>query len=411
MAKLMELRRKALSIAVYSNMWSDKYLNALWQMIFCDETDEKIVLGCYSKLFKAAVEIGYAESVGLHIEKIMLSDDNAFTRALAKSITPAEVVINAAKNEINIISEISKISTDTILELFPILNECKQYMPHIMCGKTPKVFCDLQNAYSFLGEYHKVYGCGVFSTNYAFMWNNGVVPVVNIDPITLDNLKGYETQRGKIIDNTQSFIEGLPAANMLLYGDKGTGKSSTIHAVLNEYHNKGLRMLELQRENLHDLPTICDLLGDLPQRFIVFIDDLSFDGWSEDFSALKAVLEGSLSARPQNVIIFATSNRRHLVREYQSDRANDDVNSADTREEMLSLSDRFGITVTFLNPAKAQYLEIVDQLATDENLEIDKDKLSMAAERWALTKAGRSPRGARQFIDYVKSRLARNLDI
>lgn len=411
MANLMELRRKMLSVAVYSNMWSDKYLNAMWQIVFCDETNEQTVMGGYCNLFKSAVEIGHAESVGLHIEKVMLSDDNAFTRALAKCISPAEVVVNAAINEINIMAEIAQINTDTILKLFPVLTDCKQYMPQILRGKTPKLFRNLQNSYSFLCEYHKVYGCGVFSTNYAFMWNDGVVPIVNTDPITLDNLKGYETQRGKILDNTEAFIEGLPASNMLIYGDKGTGKSSTVHAILNEYHNKGLRMLEVQRESLHDLPTICDILGDLPQKFIIFIDDLSFDGWSEDFSALKAVLEGSLSARPQNVIIYATSNRRHLVREYQSDRSLDDVNSADAREEMLSLSDRFGITVTFLNPAKAQYLEIVDQLAIDEKLDIDKDKLSMAAERWALTKAGRSPRGARQFIDYVKSRLARNLDI
>lgn len=411
MANLMELRRKMLSVAVYSNLWNNKYLNALWKTVFCDETDEQAVLGCYSNLFKAAVEIGCAESVGLHIEKIILSDDNAFTRTLAKSITPAKVVIDAADNEINFMAEIAKLGSDTILELFPVLNDCKQYLPQILCGKTPKLFRDLQNSYSFLCEYHKVYGCGIFSTNYAFMWNNGVVPVANIDPVTLNSLKGYETQRGKIIDNTESFIEDLPASNMLIYGDKGTGKSSTVHAILNEYHNRGLRMLELQRESLHDLPAICEILVDLPQKFIIFIDDLSFDGWSEDFSALKAVLEGSLSARPQNVIIYATSNRRHLVREYQSDRAGDDVNSADTREEMLSLSDRFGITVTFLNPAKAQYLDIVSQLAIDEKLEIDENKLAMAAERWAISKAGRSPRGARQFIDYVKSRLARNLDI
>ena len=198
---------------------------------------------------------------------------------------------------------------------------------------------------------------------------------------------------------------------MLLYGDRGTGKSSTVHAVLNRYRDEGLRMLELSKESLRELPRISEELGSLPLKFILFIDDLSFSETDDSFGALKAVLEGSLAARPENLLIYATSNRRHLIRESHSDRQGDEIHAADAMQEQLSLADRFGVTVTFMNPGRAQFYAIIDGLAADRRLDVEPETLHAAAERWVLSRGGRSPRVARQFIDFAQSRRLRGLTL
>lgn len=174
-------------------------------------------------------------------------------------------------------------------------------------------------------------------------------------------MKNYELQRNKVIDNTESFIAGHPANNVLLYGDRGTGKSSTVHAILNEYWQKGLRMIEIPKSAVADLSLIREQIADSPMKFIIYIDDLSFDSNDTSFSELKAALEGSLSGKQPNTIIYATSNRRHLIKENFSDREND-VNKGDTMQEQLSLSDRFGLTITFLNPDKRNILILLKNL-------------------------------------------------
>lgn len=189
---------------------------------------------------------------------------------------------------------------------------------------------------------------------------------------------------------------------MLLYGDRGTGKSSTVHAVLNAYAPEGLRMIEISKSDIPDLTMIREMLADSPMKFIIFIDDLCFDSHDDSFGELKAALEGSLSGRKHNTIIYATSNRRHLIKESFSDREND-INRNDIMQEQLSLSDRFGLSITFVNPDKKEYLDIVEKIADDRNLAVDKERLFSAAERWATRRGGRSPRCARQFIDFVES--------
>ena len=236
-----------------------------------------------------------------------------------------------------------------------------------------------------------------------------ITPVNSIDPIRLTDLKNYELQRNKVIDNTESFIAGHPANNVLLYGDRGTGKSSTVHAILNEYWQQGLRMIEIPKSAVADLSLIREQIADSPMKFIIYIDDLSFDSNDTSFSELKAALEGSLSGKQPNTIIYATSNRRHLIKENFSDREND-VNKGDTMQEQLSLSDRFGLTITFLNPDKKEYLDIVEKLACDRHFEehgVDVDKLLFKADQWATRRGGRSPRGAKQFIDHVEGCIKR----
>ena len=208
-----------------------------------------------------------------------------------------------------------------------------------------------------------------------------------------------------------AFLEGLPANNCLLYGDRGTGKSSTVKAILNEYYSRGLRMVEMPKERLQDFPKLVDQIAPLPLCFIIYIDDLSFSQQDDTFAALKAVLEGGLAARPANALIYATSNRRHLLRERFSDREGDEVHRGDTIQESLSLSDRFGLAVNFSVPGKESYLEIVRALALERGLEAQLPQLEAGAERWALERGGRSPRCARQYVALAESRLRRGLPL
>ena len=256
-------------------------------------------------------------------------------------------------------------------------------------------------------------GAGLFAGHRAFRWLGADQQppfrgVRHPDPVRLDDLIGDAYQRGLIVRNTEHFLAGLPANNVLLYGDRGTGKSSTVKALLNAYADRGLRLLEVSRGHLGDFPAIVELLSDRPERFILFVDDLSFDEHETGYKDLKAVLEGGLEVRPPNVLVYATSNRRHLVKERQSDRAqpgDDELHGFDTVQEKLSLADRFGITLTFVTPNQEQYLEIVRGLATRRGLDLPEPELRERALQWAAWHNGRSGRGARQFIDYLSGEL------
>jgi uncharacterized protein len=233
-------------------------------------------------------------------------------------------------------------------------------------------------------------------------------PVRYVDDQRFENLVGYEKERNIIIANTEQFIAGLPANHALLYGARGTGKSSTVKALLPRFAEQGLRLVEVPKSELADFPLIAELLRDRPEKFILFVDDLSFEADESSYKDLKALLEGSLEARPRNLLIYATSNRRHLIKEQFSDNAqlgDDEVNAWDTVEEKLSLSDRFGLIVTFMTPNQQQYLAIVSGLAGQAALDLDPEELRRRALRWELSHSGRSGRTARQFIDQLTGEL------
>lgn len=245
------------------------------------------------------------------------------------------------------------------------------------------------------------YGYGDFARHRAFALRDdgGLELVAHPDPTRLSDLVGYEGQHAVVLGNTRALLDGRPAANILLAGDAGTGKSATVKAVANELAPLGLRILEIRKDQLRLIPALMDRLGENPLRFILFIDDLSFSSGDDDYAALKAVLEGSVSAKPANVAIYATSNRRHLVRETFSDREGDEVHLNDTLQETVSLSARFGIRLTYDRPDKAAYLGIVHRLAERAGLAGDLAALDAAAERFALQAGGRSARAARQLVD------------
>lgn len=246
-------------------------------------------------------------------------------------------------------------------------------------------------------------GYGIFARYHVFTLEEGVLtPVRCPDPQRLSELPGYEREREKIVENTEALLSGLPSANVLLYGDAGTGKSSTVKALANEYHDCGLRLVEIKKHQLYQMPALMDELADNPLKFILFIDDLSFSSNDDNFAALKAILEGSVGGRSRNVAVYATSNRRHLVKETMSDRtAGDDIHAADTRQELMSLSARFGLTVTFQRPDKALYESIVMDLAQRCGVQLPSDQLMMRAEAFALRAGGRSPRVAKQFVELL----------
>ena len=246
---------------------------------------------------------------------------------------------------------------------------------------------------------HK-YGYGIFSSGGMFRLTDdkAIEPIVSADKITMENFVGYENERAQVIANTRAFVEGRPAANTLLCGDAGTGKSSTVKAVANAFFDEGVRLIELRKDQLSALPLVMGKISGNPLKFIIFIDDLSFNQNDDHFSMLKAALEGSASAKADNAVIYATSNRRHIVKESFAERDGDDVHRNDTLQETLSLAERFGLVVLYTKPDKRLYLQIVRELAEKHGVALPVSVLEMQAEAFAIKKGSRSARCAEQFI-------------
>ncbi|MGF1471021.1 MAG: DUF815 domain-containing protein [Rubrobacteraceae bacterium] len=262
-----------------------------------------------------------------------------------------------------------------------------------------------------LADYYARHGAGHFNRCRAFRWRDGdLYPVANPDAVRPDQLIGYEDEREPLLKNTERFVAGLPAHHALLYGLPGTGKSSTVKAVANAYADRGLRLVELAKEDLGSLPQVLDVLRDRGLRFIVFVDDLSFEEHEVQYKSLKALLEGSVEEPPENVRLYATSNRRNIIRENFSDRneagpVGDDVHARDTMQEKLSLGARFGLRVTFPTPDQKRYLEIVEGLVRERRIDIPEEAVTERALLWDRWHAGRSGRTARQFVDELEAEL------
>lgn len=258
-------------------------------------------------------------------------------------------------------------------------------------------------------DFYRTNGVGELGLNKAFYLDldNGMklVPVSDFDRCRLDDMWGYEYQKQQLRDNTVAFINKHAANNVLLYGDSGTGKSTSIKAILNEYSPKGLRMVEVYKHQFSCLPRLIELLRLRNYRFIIYMDDLSFEDFEIEYKFLKAVIEGGLEKKPDNVLIYATSNRRHLIKESFSDRdgGNDDIHKNDTVQEKLSLSDRFGLTIGFTKPLQKEYFEIVRHLAHQNHIDIPDDELCAKASQWGLKHGGISGRVAKQFINHLLS--------
>jgi predicted AAA+ superfamily ATPase len=317
----------------------------------------------------------------------------------------------ATSTDLKYLEIISNIKCSYIKD-FAIENLCKNEFQKDLVNNLP----DFKNSTEdsdflttdYLIKFHQNNGSGIFSKYAGFVWEGkklGLKGIVSPDPITLSALSGYEFERKIIIDNTVHFLNGFKGNNILIYGDRGTGKSATVKAILNEYCDKNLRLIEIPIMFLCDIPDILRIVKNRKQKFILFIDDLAFEDSENTYTALKAVLEGGLESRPKNVIIYATSNRRHLVKEKFSER-NDEVHGSDTIQEKLSLADRFGISVTFSSPDKNRYLKIVENIALRRNLDFDLETLHSEALKWEIRYNGRSARTATQFVDWFETKLS-----
>ena len=260
-------------------------------------------------------------------------------------------------------------------------------------------------------EFYRRFGVGKFGLNKAFRIEEidhevHINPITNVEHIYLDDIIGYELQKKKLIENTEAFIQGRAANNVLLFGDSGTGKSSSIKAILNEYYEQGLRIIEVYKHQFKSLSEVQEQVKDRNYKFIIYMDDLSFEEYELEYKYLKAILEGGLGKRPKNVLIYATSNRRHLIREKFSDKRelDDDLHNNDTVQEKLSLAARFGVTIYYGSPDKFQFQGIVKALAEKYQLDMPEDELLLEANKWELSHGGLSGRTASQFITHLLGR-------
>lgn len=426
------------SITIYRGILQNEViasLNKLVKYIDSNDIDPVVFAGYYGEFYNVLTKNNSFDSFVYYIFKRMIYDENAFSDYASKEPTrKIDVnILRSVEHDLDCIQKISQLTSKDIKDyvVSALCNdEAEKYLVRRLpewdfsnipadesIGEIMELFMSQeswQNSLEALIEFYRARGSGKFAEYKGFVWENsrngrGLIGVETPDPVRLSDLTGYELERKEVIENTRFFVEGLRANNVLLYGDRGTGKSSTVKALLNEYGDQGLRIIEVPKQNLSDLPEIIRIVKDKPQKFILFIDDLAFEDSEEKYTALKAVLEGGLSVRSRNVVIYATSNRRHLIKEKFSDRAglmsnnnDDEIRAGDTIQEKLSLADRFGITVTFSLPDKKRYLDIIDNLAMSRGLNIDKEWLHKEAMKWELLYNGRSPRTAQQFIDWVE---------
>ena len=389
--KLTELHIRLNSLAIFRALLSDPVVSALLDYL---NSREKATSEAVSK-YAAFVSSLYGtekRTLAGYIQHIVNNDENAYIRMIGQGKQPWPEMEAQVERELEILQAVADLTPETLREGL----DWDGYLP-IFATKSLNI---VESYHQRCANIHR-FGFGLYAKHIMFYIGEGnrIVPVINPDQTRLSSLVDYKREQQIILDNTVALLEGKPAANILLTGDAGTGKSSTVKAVVNELHDRGLRILEVRKEQLHAIPAILDELNTNPLKFILFIDDLSFQKDDDNFSALKAILEGSVSAKSRNVVIYATSNRRHLVKESFSGRDGDDIHRNDTMQEIISLSERFGIQVTFQKPNKEIYLGIVRHLAEEKGVKMDADELDMLAERFALGRGGRSARAATQFID------------
>jgi len=390
--ELVDLRLRLRALAVFRGLLADPVMEAL--CTYLDQTENEKRIAAYAELVSRLFQTDSGD-LGKHILRVVRENENVYIRTIGRDETPPDYLTQCVAVELETLQEAASLTPDRLREGLSGVD----YLPDFGTSRV-----DLAQDYFLrMAEIGK-YGYGVYARHHMFCLDGvgHIVPVLHPDPVRLDSLVGYERERGLVLDNLRALLAGRPAANMLLTGDAGTGKSSTVKAAGNALKGEGLRIIEVHRDQLRLIPALLDELSDNPLKFILFIDDLSFQKDDDNYSALKAVLEGSVSARSGNVVICATSNRRHIIKEKFSDRDGDDVHRNDTMQELVSLSDRFGLHITYQRPVKDEYLCIVRALAQRQG--VDGPEIDALAERFALERGGRSPRTARQFVDSLAAR-------
>lgn len=380
---------KLSAVCVFRNVIKSKTINTLIEFLCCENSEQK-QLALFGEFVYLLSEYNYSLSEFLCHQ--IFTDENKYIISVAQNSDISDKITKNVNSELDIFSYLTSLSAKDFLNF----SDYCDYIPQF-----ENSYIDFKAEYSKRIQNVNRYGYGIFATANMFtVENEDIIPVKSADDISVDSFIGYENERKQVFDNTELLIKGKTAANVLLFGDAGTGKSSTVKACANYFADQGVRLIEIRKDQLFSLSHIMGKIADNPLKFIIFIDDLSFNKNDDCFSMLKAALEGSASAKSKNAVIYATSNRRHIVKENFSDRANEnDIHHSDTVQELMSLSDRFGLTVYFERPNKSIYLDIIHKLADKKGLTVDRSELDIKAEAFALNKGSRSPRAAEQFIN------------
>lgn len=394
-SKLQKLYEQLNLTSVFSGVLEKPLFQAFFAYNQANTQTEK--RRAYAKFVSTLYEEGNG-NLTRFTQKEVFEDENVYIKSVAHGEKCPSCIEKSVKRELETFTEFSALKTEDFakdLELLeteiPAFESFNADMGALFRKR--------------LKQIHK-FGYGIFSSYGMFRLSDEkqIEPIASADKIAVDSFIGYEEEREKVVANTRAFIEGKPAANVLLCGDAGTGKSSTVKAVANAFFAEGVRLIELRKDQLRYLPFVMGKISANPLKFIIFIDDLSFNQNDDNFSMLKAALEGSASAKADNAVIYATSNRRHIVKESFAERDGDDVHRNDTLQETLSLSERFGLVVLYSKPSKALYLKIVEELAKKHKIELSNAELSLQAEAFALRKGSRSARCAEQFIESLLSK-------
>ncbi len=384
------------------------------------------------RLLTVATDFGFDKNLWHnYLAYFLITDENPFSITCEKIGANDGSVNHFARNDFAAIKNLfeydfSEIEKSLGIDCFTqISNYCAIEKKELMYNKnvSEKVQAlssrmeqakDVEGFFTAVTEFYRDYGVGMFGLNKAFRIQDrtdsklAFLPINNMDKVMLSDLVGYEIQKKKLVDNTRAFVEGKKANNVLLFGDSGTGKSTSIKAIVNEFYNQGLRMIEIYKHQFKDLSNVIAAVKNRNYKFIIYMDDLSFEEFEIEYKFLKAVIEGGVETKPDNILIYATSNRRHLIRETWSDRndvqQDEGMHRSDTMQEKLSLVNRFGVTINYSKPSQKEYFDIVLHLAAKAGIKMSEDELKAEANKWELSHGGISGRTAQQFIYYLQGK-------
>ena len=395
-----------------------------------EETPDKLISDIYEqikRILEVATDYGFDKNLWHnYLTFYLITNENPFSLTCEKVGANDGSVNEFAKNDFKVFMNLFNYDFRPIeaalgINCFSLISDYKAIVKkELMYNKnvSEKVQAlslkletakDENEFFNYVTDFYKAYGVGMFGLNKAFRVIGGdkgvtFTPINNMDKVLLDDLIGYEIQKKKLVENTEAFVQGRKANNALLFGDSGTGKSTSIKAIVNEYYDQGLRMIEIYKHQFKDLSNVIASIKNRNYKFIIYMDDLSFEEFEIEYKFLKAVIEGGVETKPDNILIYATSNRRHLIKETWNDRndleSNNGLHRSDTIEEKLSLVNRFGCQISYSKPSQKEFFDIVIGLARKNNVKMTDEELMAEANKWELSHGGISGRTAQQFINY-----------